>query len=215
MLERRRVGTLVVLATALILATAAGARADGDPASDVLLTQRVSFPFDSRTSSGAQKTLLTAVTEANMAGYPIRVAVIEKPTDLGLVTSLWAKPKQYARFLDAELAFVFKGPVLIVMPAGLGFAHFHKPTEGEGRVLASIPVDQGADGLARTATLAVERLSAEQGHPIARPPSPAGKSSVSTRRLVGAGGAVLVVALALAVAAFALVRTRRSRRLAS
>jgi hypothetical protein len=99
--------------------------------------------------------------------------------DLGAVTILWRKPKQYARFLGLELSFAYKGPLLIVMPAGIGFSHFHRGTAAEYRTLAPVPLQPGADGLALTATRAVEKLAARAGHPIAAPPPspPAGSST--------------------------------------
>jgi hypothetical protein len=50
------------------------------------------------------------------------VAVIAGSADLGSVTALWRQPAAYARFLDQELSQIFSGPVLVVMPNGLGFA---------------------------------------------------------------------------------------------
>ena len=50
------------------------ARADGDPASDYLLTQKVFFPFDFKVPAAKQQQLVALVDEANRAGYPIRVA---------------------------------------------------------------------------------------------------------------------------------------------
>jgi hypothetical protein len=208
--SRREIALLALLAATAILGRPGLAQADGDPASDVLLTQHVFFPIDAQTSTAAQKTLITAVSEANNAGYPIRVAVIEKPTDLGLVTSLWAKPKQYSRFLGVELGYVFRGPLLVVMPAGLGFAHYKKSTQRESRDVASIAVEGGSDGPALTAVRAVERLSALSGHPIAAPPPPKAGSMTSWPEI---GGAVLIVmAAAGAAVMFALIRSRRGRR---
>ena len=54
------------------------------------------------------------------AGLPIKVAIIGNKTDLGAVPQLWAKPQVYARFLGAELRFVYKDTLLIVMPQGFG-----------------------------------------------------------------------------------------------
>ena len=186
------------------------ARADGDPASDILFTQHVFIPFDTGMSKGSQETLATAVAEAERAGYPIRVALIEKVSDLGAVTVLWGKPKQYARFLGLELGIGYKGPLLIVMPSGIGFSHYHRGTTAEYRTIAAVPVQPGADGLALTATKAVEKLARRAGHPIATPtPPPLVDSSNVSSRLV-AGGIVLAV-VALAVGAFAVVRMRPAR----
>jgi uncharacterized protein GlcG (DUF336 family) len=202
---------LLLAGLSVLAATAGVARADGDPASDVLFTDHVFFAFDTHVSGGAQEMLRTAVREANAAGYPIRVAVIEKPADLGAVTSLWARPGQYARFLDVELSYGFKGPLLVVMPSGLGFHHYQRSSDRENRVIRSIRVGQGADGVALAASTAVERLSAQAGHPIAPPPAPVAKtSSIFSKRLL-VGGVVLVVAGVL-VGGLLLMAARRRKR---
>ena len=54
-------------------------------------------------------------------GVPLRMAVIASSTDLGSVTALWREPEAYARFLDQELALVYRGPVIVVMPNGLAW----------------------------------------------------------------------------------------------
>jgi len=195
----------VVAALAVTLPT--GARADGDPASDVLYTQHVFIPFDTKSSNGAQTALTTAITNATQAGYPIRVAVIETIPDLGAVTSLWGKPTDYARFLDLELVCCYKGPLLVVMPSGLGFAHFQKGTQKEYKRLASIPVESGDDGLTLTATKAVVALSRQARHPIAMPAVPKTTSSSELGQRALAGGVVLALVLVL-VGGFMLVRRR-------
>ena len=53
--------------------------------------------------------------------FPIRVAIIASPFDLGAVTALWRKPRAYARFLGIELSAVYRQRFLVVMPDGLGF----------------------------------------------------------------------------------------------
>jgi hypothetical protein len=208
--RRTRLGASLLVIVVAIVTSAGAARADGDPASDVLYTERLFVPFDTGISKGAQETLAAALAEAERAGYPIRVALIEKVSDLGAVTVLWGKPKQYARFLDLELSFGYKGPLLIVMPSGIGFAHYNGGTAAEYRTLAAVPVQPGADGLALSATNAVERLALRAGHPIATPtqPTPTDSSNLSSRLL--AGGIVLGV-LALTLGAFAVIRRRPAR----
>ena len=48
--------------------------------------------------------------------------MIASQSDLGSVTALWRQPELYARFLDQELSLAYRGPVLIVMPNGVGLA---------------------------------------------------------------------------------------------
>ena len=64
-------------------AFAGAARADGDPASDVLLTENVFLPFTPAVSTALARTLTTTVARAHAAGYPIKVALIESAMDLG------------------------------------------------------------------------------------------------------------------------------------
>lgn len=204
---------IACLAAALVAAAVAAAsappiaHADGDPASDVLYTQHAFVPFDTKSSKGAQTALTTAIANATRAGYPIRVAVIETIPDLGAVTSLWGKPKEYARFLDLELVCCYKGPLLVVMPSGIGFAHYKAGTAKEDRRLASIPVEQGDDGLVLAAAKAVVALSTQAGHPIAMPSVSKTTSSSGLGQRALAGGVVLVVVLVL-VGVFWLIRRR-------
>src|SRR5262249_17353430 len=93
-----RVLGATLLAAACLVAHPATALADGDPASDFLLSQTTFLPFDSNISKEDGDRLNELVAEAKKRGYTIRVAIIGKPFDLGAVPSLWAKPKTYARF---------------------------------------------------------------------------------------------------------------------
>src|SRR5437588_283728 len=81
-----------------LLLAPAPALADGDPASDYLPLQGYYTPY-----AGVSKPLTDAlaevVKETRAAGYPIKVAVIASPTDLGSVPNLFGQPQQYAEFL--------------------------------------------------------------------------------------------------------------------
>lgn len=198
---------MAALGAVAAVAVPTNAHADGDPASDVLYTQHVFIPFDTKSSKGAQTALTTAIANATKAGYPIRVAVIETIPDLGAVTSLWGKPEEYARFLDLELLCCYKGPLLTVMPAGLGFAHYKHGATKEQRRLASIPVEQGDDGVVLAATKAVVALAGQAGHPIAMPVVPKTERSSALGQRLLAGGVVLAF-VAILVGAFAFVRWR-------
>jgi hypothetical protein len=200
-----------LLASAVIaLAAVTAARADGDPASDILYNGRVFFPFTSSTSSAARDALVETIRRSEKAGYPIRVALIEKPEDLGALTSLWGKPRQYARFLDIELTYFYKGPLLIIMPAGLGFAHYKHKTAAEYQRLAGLQVAEGRDGLALTAINAVSALARQAGQPIAPaallPDS--GGTATGTRVLVG----VPIILVLLGGIAAGVILTRKRRR---
>ena len=89
---------IAVVAACGLLAVAAwhpqAARADGDPASDVLLYQPVYFPY--QPAPAAVKRRLTAlVRSANSQGYQIRVAVIQSPRDLGSIPELFESRRRY------------------------------------------------------------------------------------------------------------------------
>ena len=99
------------------------ALADGDPASDYLLVHPAFVPAGRRQSLRPMPMQLTAVlAAAKTKGYVIRVALIKTRYDMGSVTILYRKPKQYAHFLGQELHFVYKGRLLVVMPNGYGYA---------------------------------------------------------------------------------------------
>lgn len=125
--DRSRAVAIAVLAGCLFLAAAAAwhppvARADGDPASDVLLYQPIYFPY--QPAPAAVKRRLTGlVRSANSQGYQIRVAVVQSRQDLGSVPELFDKPPGvYARFLSAELTSAWRHQVLVVFPNGYGLA---------------------------------------------------------------------------------------------
>src|SRR3954453_23411029 len=121
----RRLGLAWLLAAACVAVPAA--HADGDPASDYLLTQNVFVPFDGKVPKEQADALNAVVLDAKKKGYTIRVALISREFDLGAVPSLWRKPKTYARFLGQELFFVYKGRLLVVMPNGYGVSRAGKP----------------------------------------------------------------------------------------
>jgi len=153
----------IVAACAVALAAAQGARADGDPASDYLLVQRVFVPFEGAAAAKQQHELTQEVAAVNKAGFAIRVAVIFSSYDLGSVTALWRKPTTYARFLGIELSFVYKQRLLVVMPNGFGFNWpKHSPKDGYA-VLAKVPLQHGTTGLIASATAAVQKLAAAAG----------------------------------------------------
>ena len=149
----------VVLAVA-VLAGLAGeaARADADPASDVLYFQDVFLPY-ARPSPDVGTKLTAAVAAANRAGFRIKVAVIAAEQDLGGVSSLFGRPDVYAHFLGVELKSFYTQRLLVVMPAGFGIYDNGKPTDAEKTALASIMIaSPDPDGLTNSATAAVGKL---------------------------------------------------------
>ena len=199
---------VVLLAVLVALAAPATARADGDPASDYLYSGWVFLPYETRVPAADAAQLRAVVTEARRAGYPIKVAIIGSKYDLGAVGSLWQQPRRYARFLGAELVFLYKGRLLIVMPNGFGLSKGGKAIPVEERALGALQVGSGGAGLARGATAAVRTLAAQAGHPVRVPAAgtEASKGSSANRDRVIIAAVVLCLGLAWAAV---LLRRRR------
>jgi hypothetical protein len=196
----RALALVASVSAALLAASAlpAPARADADPASDFLISQNTYLPFfGGRASKESEEYLGKVVDAANRSGYPIRVAVIGTRRDLGGVFTLFGKPQQYAPFLGREIAFQYRGRLLTSMPAGFGFYWQGHDTAREKRLLATVPVEPGLDGVVDSTAEAVKKLAAADGHPIAVEKSSSGDSGVPTRLIIGIGGAVILAALVL------------------
>ena len=148
-----------VAATTVVLVVAGSARADGDPASDVLVQQNVYFPY--RLPSPAARAELQHAADAVYArGDRVRIALIFGADDLGSIPSMFGQPDEYAHFLGVELGLWYVGPLLVVMPAGFGIWDGGRSTAAEEQVLRSVPVHaDNPNDLARSATAALQRLS--------------------------------------------------------
>jgi hypothetical protein len=203
---------LPILLALTALAAPALARADGDPASDWLLRQSVFVPEDDHVPSQYVNQLQSVVDDAKARGYQIRVALIGTRYDMGSVYELWMKPKPYARFLGTELAFVYKGNLLVVMPNGLAVARDGKALPADQAIVDRIPAP-GSDGaaLASAATKAVAKLAANHGAIVTVPPLGSGGtgSSQNRDRATIAGATLVVLAL---LGAGGIWRRRRRRR---
>jgi hypothetical protein len=155
-----RVFVPALIAAALLAGVAGSARADGDPASDVLYVQDVFVPYPPP-SKPAVAALKRSVAAAFAKRYRIKVAVIATSNDLGSVPELFGKPKAYARFLGQEISAIFVGPLLIAMPAGFGVYDGGRSVAAEERVLALLETGgSSADDLTHAATTAVQKLTA-------------------------------------------------------
>jgi hypothetical protein len=187
---------------------APAARADGDPASDYLLSQPTFLPPDAGIPTAYQNQLNQIVADAKANHYEIRVALIATPYDLGSVSVLNNKPKQYARFLGQELAFIYRGRLLVVMPNGLGVSRNGKAVPTYQAVVDRLPAP-GKDGaaLASAATRAVAKLAASSGVLLTVPPlkGATSKPNQNYERVV------IAVVAALAVAGLVAVRLLRRR----
>jgi hypothetical protein len=194
---------IVVAMCAACVAAPQAAHADADPASDILPTQNVYLPYQPKISSDLKAKLLGATAAAKKAGYPIKVAIIATPADLGGVANLFGKPTEYAGYLGPEINFNKKAqPLLVVMPAGLGtFQAGPKATSA----IAGIKVEDGADGLARTALEAVSKLAGANGHPIKGfKPESSGSG--------GSSAVIFAIPVALLVLVLAILSYRRAGR---
>jgi len=165
--------TAAALAAAIVaLAGSVVARADGDPASDVLLLRNVFLPYEAP-SPPVARALEQEANDVYLHGDRIKVAVIYSRDDLGAISTLFGEPTQYAQFLGIELGLWYVGPVLVVMPNGIGLYDGGRPTPAAQQALRSSSVAAGTpDDLVRSATTAVQRLSAAGalGSPDVRAP---------------------------------------------
>ncbi len=195
------------MAAAFILVVALGAgwvpglaRADGDPASDVLVTQTLFLPWDAGVSASQQTQLTTLLREAEHKGHPLRVALIASSADLGSVTELWRQPQSYADFLGDELSLVYKGTLLVIMPDGFGLYRTNGSLGPERAALASLRGAVAGAGLGTAALLAVRHVAAAAGHPLSIPsdirvPSTVSGSSDAIAWIVFViGGALIALA---------------------
>jgi hypothetical protein len=191
---------LLALTLAAVLAgTAAGtARADGDPASDVLLSDNVFLSFQSPYGSAEGRALEALAKQAKEQGFPMRVAVITQLADMGSVGGLYGKAQRYADFLASEIRFVYRGTLVIAMngkPGGFG-VHGPGATPAARRELARMKLPSSsptAAELARLAAVAMQRVAAASGHHLTAPSATA-KTKTSSRLL----RLFLIAALAVA-----------------
>ena len=207
----RRGCALALLAVALSTAAFTSlARADGDPASDYLVTKQVFLPSGPTPVSARQQELLGVVKAANRAGFAIRVAIISSDYDLGSITALWRKPRLYARFLGLELSLAYKQRLLVMMPNGFGFNWPGHSTGAAYRLLARVPIRSGGSASLAAAQTAVRQLAAAAGVTV-RAPASAGVTQPTPAPAPG-NGWVVIIAAGLAVLAAALGGLRLLRR---
>lgn len=199
-MAKQRLAALVVVTVCLWAPSAA--RANGDPASDYLLAQNVFLPFAAKIDNNEVQRLNALLRESRTADFPIRVALILSPSDLGTAFSLFRKPQKYAAFLGLELSFVYRDRLLVVMPNGYGYTVNADPDPKASAVLKKLPPPGQNATKVQAAIVAVQRLAAAEGHRVA---VPTGGGSASRDRLVI--GAAVAAGIAL-IAAFVLYRRR-------
>ncbi len=162
--------------------------ADADPASDVLLGTNVFYPYNPPVQGSLATTLNAETAAAARAHFPIKIALIDSPIDLGAIPSFFDKPQPYAKFLDQELGFVAPHlPLLVVMPDGYGMQWL--PAVSLPKLAGS-----GSNDMVRAAIAAVLKLAAAAGHPLKGVPDAPGG---------GGGGSPILTLVALVLVAVA------------
>lgn len=181
------------------------ARANGDPASDYLLTQSMFLPFTTKIDRTQVTRLGALLGDAGRKHYRIRTAIILSPSDLGTAFSLFDKPQKYAQFLGLELSFVYRDRLLVVMPNGYGYAVNGDPDPKASAVLKKLPAPgRDATKEVEAAIVGVQRLAAAKGHRLTVPK--AGGSTGRDRITIAAAATAGIVLIA------AIVLYRRRRR---
>jgi hypothetical protein len=190
------------------------ARADGDPASDVLIGGRIFWPYSVKVPAPSRSALSSTVVSSWEGGFRVRVALINDEFDLGTAGLLSRHPPEYAKFLAQELANFNTDWLLVVMPNGYGIYHCEgvrraegyvdpcekeTPTREEMRVLRSLPApEKSKTDLAAAGEVAVRELAALHGVKVGRSLAPV---------IFGASAFVF----SLVVVAILLLRRRRAR----
>lgn len=199
----RRIIAASILA---MLLAATMARADGDPASDTLLGERVFYPYSPPVSRDLQNRLNAETASASRAHFPIKVALIASPLDLGAIPNLFDQPQKYANFLEQEISFQGKPLLLVVMPDGYGVQGLTRASTIAAGSLTQ-PSGHEANDLARAAILAVPKLAAAAGHPIkALADEPRASAGDNRTPLI-----IVILALAAITTASTLIAIRQRR----
>lgn len=199
-----------VAAVLLCVAVVPAALADGDPASDYLITQPMFTPFGNHTSAKKAGELDRLLLDAKRQGFPLKVAVIASQYDLGSIPGLFRQPQRYAKFLGQEDYYFFKAELLVVMPNGYGlYKAKNLPPADEG-VLAKLPAPGTTNGdeLIAAAERAAQALAQRRGLRLSASAT-SSASSANRDRLEIAIGVLVVAALGL-IARFLFRRRRRA-----
>jgi hypothetical protein len=188
----------VIVALVLLAVAAPVARADGDPASDYLLTQSLFVPPDTGVSSKDAAQLRALLLSARNQGYTLHVAVIASRYDMGSVTVLFDRPLLYAPFLSQELRFYYKKRVLVVTPVGDAIANNGNRDPIEQKLLTGLPPAKPFQGAALAAATerAIRVLTTHAGvHVVAATIAPKGGGGENEDRLVIVAGVAVLLAI--------------------
>lgn len=179
------------------------ARANGDPASDFLPLTNVFLSLKQPKQYSSGRELLALTADAKKKRFPIKVAVISAPGDLGLIQSLWQKPQAYAKFLGQELiAFArYRGTLIVTMPNGFGVNGPGATAVGK-RALAALPKPNTSDldKLGDATATAVERVARANGHDLPAASSGSGSGTPAWVIILAAAGGAILIAGAIFVA---------------
>jgi hypothetical protein len=193
----KRVCPLLAALVALAFLVPA-ALADGDPASDFLLSQS-SFlsPYDGHIPAAQQKRIEAMLQSAKEQGFPLKLALISTRYDLGAVPILFKKPQTYAKFLAQEDFYFWKDELLVVMPNGYGLYKLKNLPPEDKAVIAKLPKFDSTSGpaLADAAERAITALAARRGLTLSTGSDSSGSSAWVERGEI-AGGAVVICLLA-------------------
>ncbi len=194
-----------------LLVASPGALADGDPASDYLLSGSTYLsPFDSHIPKAEQQKLIAMLASARKQGFPLKVALIATQYDLGSVPSLFKTPQTYAHFLAEEDFYYWKNEVLVATPSGFGIYKAKNLPAADKALIAKLKVPPKATGpeLMTAVQDAVTKLAARRGLTLATTTPGAGGGPEWAERAEIAGGAVVLCLLGGGT--WLLLRRRRS-----
>jgi hypothetical protein len=177
----RPIALLAAICALTLAAAPHRALADGDPASDYLITQTVFLPVNSNITTAQAGALVRLLSQEQSAGFTIRVAVIARKVDLGADSILYGKPQYYAKFLGEELTYLYKHELLVVMPNGYGVYDSGKIPPADVTTLSKLPkpnttagnalvtaTERAVQALAKTHGITLEPAKAAEPAPVAR-----------------------------------------------
>jgi hypothetical protein len=197
-----RILACACVAAALAAIAAAPVRAHGDPITDSLLTTSIFFPPEVNVSDLLVRELTDEVQRAEAAGKPVKVAIVNAPSDLGPRAGFFNKPQPFAVFVARDLSAFHSGAVIVAMANGIGFV----PAAGSSQdrtLLTSVPIGAGPNGLTQAATEAVRRVTGASDQPT----SVGGDGGSGWGDRIAIGGAIL--AAILLVVGIQVARKRR------
>lgn len=210
---------VVLLAAALALSVAPAAQADGDPASDVLATQDVYYPYSPRPTQQLVDALDRLLADVREAGYPMKVAIIATAADLGAYPTMFNDPQRYTDLLATGLPTNPHGNleealhVLVVMPGGFGGKNLGERVDEALAPIDIEPEEGSSDPLVRAALKAVARIASVNGHETRVPAAataPLGEGEEASEGIPRTAALIVVAIVALLLGAGMLVVRRRT-----